>query len=101
MECPNCQSAIEETQKFCRVCGVKLQMMCPGCAGPILPGDRFCAECGLELEINKKPAGKRKKIASERKYITVLFADLSGYTALSERLDPEGGSHAQASSQRT
>ena len=30
-----------------------------------------------------------KKIASERKYITVLFADLSGYTTLSERLDPE------------
>jgi len=89
MNCPNCQSAIEETLKFCRVCGVKLQMSCPGCGRAILQGDRFCGECGLEFEINKRPAGKRKQIASERKYITVLFADLSGYTTLSERLDPE------------
>jgi class 3 adenylate cyclase/tetratricopeptide (TPR) repeat protein len=89
MNCPNCQSAIEETQKFCRVCGVKLQMTCSGCGSTILPGDSFCGECGLEPEISKKAARKRKKIASERKYITVLFADISGYTALSERLDPE------------
>jgi predicted amidophosphoribosyltransferase len=56
MNCPNCQSAIEETQKFCRVCGVKLQMMCSGCGSAILPGDRFCGECGLEPEISKRPA---------------------------------------------
>ena len=36
-----------------------------------------------------RPPAKRAKIASERKYITVLFADISGYTTLSERLDPE------------
>jgi len=33
--------------------------------------------------------GRRAKIDSERKYVTVLFADISGYTTLSERLDPE------------
>jgi class 3 adenylate cyclase/tetratricopeptide (TPR) repeat protein len=89
MNCPNCQSPIEETQKFCRVCGVKLQMTCSGCGSAILPGDSFCGECGLVLDNRKKPASKREKIPSERKYITVLFADISGYTALSERLDPE------------
>lgn len=89
MNCPNCQSAIEETQKFCRICGVKLQMTCSGCGSAILPADRFCGECGLEPEISKGPPGKREKIASERKYITVLFADISGYTTLAERLDPE------------
>ena len=89
MNCPNCQSANEETQKFCRNCGAKLQMNCSGCGSPILPSDRFCGECGLQLETNKNAAQKREKIASERKYITVLFADLSGYTTLSERLDPE------------
>ena len=47
------------------------------------------ANGGLESEISKSPARKRQKIASERKYITVLFADISGYTTLSERLDPE------------
>jgi class 3 adenylate cyclase/tetratricopeptide (TPR) repeat protein len=89
MNCPNCQSPIEETQKFCRVCGVKLYMECPECGSPILPADRFCGECGLEFAINKKQEEEGKKVASERKYITVLFADLSGYTTLSERLDPE------------
>lgn len=62
---------------------------CPGCKSIIAPSDRFCGECGLESEISKSPARKRQKIASERKYITVLFADISGYTTLSERLDPE------------
>lgn len=89
MNCPNCQSANEGTQKFCRNCGAELQMNCSGCGSPILPSDRFCGECGIQLENNKNAAQKREKIASERKYITVLFADLSGYTTLSERLDPE------------
>jgi class 3 adenylate cyclase/tetratricopeptide (TPR) repeat protein len=30
-----------------------------------------------------------KPIESERKHVTALFSDLSGYTAMSERLDPE------------
>jgi class 3 adenylate cyclase/tetratricopeptide (TPR) repeat protein len=89
MNCPNCQNAVEEKQKFCRACGAKLRVACPGCGSAILPGDRFCGECGLEFKINKRPAGKQKKIASERKYITIIFADLSGYTTLTERLDPE------------
>jgi class 3 adenylate cyclase/tetratricopeptide (TPR) repeat protein len=89
MNCPNCHRANEETQKFCRNCGAKLQMDCSGCGTPIIPGDRFCGECGLRLEVIKQPAVKREKIDSERKYITVLFADISGYTTLAERLDPE------------
>jgi class 3 adenylate cyclase/tetratricopeptide (TPR) repeat protein len=36
------------------------------------------------------PQGSRAgDTAGERKLVTILFADLSGYTALSERLDPE------------
>ncbi|MCH7820243.1 MAG: hypothetical protein IIB40_11950 [Candidatus Marinimicrobia bacterium] len=30
-----------------------------------------------------------KKIESERRLVTILFADISGFTALSEKLDPE------------
>jgi hypothetical protein len=89
MKCPSCQSANEETQNFCRTCGARLQTSCPGCGSSILPSDRFCGECGLELEIGKKPAKKRQEIVSERKLITSIFADISGYTALSERLDLE------------
>ncbi len=89
MNCPSCQSINEQTQKFCRACGARLQTSCSGCGSTILPSDRFCGECGLELEIGKKPARKRQEIVSERKLITSLFADISGYTALSERLDLE------------
>jgi class 3 adenylate cyclase/tetratricopeptide (TPR) repeat protein len=89
MNCPSCQSINEESQKFCRTCGARLQTSCSGCGSTILPSDRFCGECGLELEIGKKPAKKRERIVSERKLITSLFADISGYTALSERLDLE------------
>jgi class 3 adenylate cyclase len=89
MNCPDCQSPIEETQKFCRTYGDTLRLNCSGCGSPLLLSDRFCGECGLALETGKKAARKREKIASERKYITVLFADISGYTTLSERLDFE------------
>lgn len=89
MNCPDCQSPVEETQKYCRTCGANLRLNCSGCGSPILPSDSFCGECGLALETVKRSVSKREKIASERKYITVLFADISGYTTLSERLDPE------------
>jgi hypothetical protein len=92
MNCPNCQSPNEKTLKFCRTCGARLQTTCPGCGTAILPSDGFCGEGGLELRINQKPSRKwekRDKIVSERKLITSLFADISGYTTLSERLDPE------------
>jgi len=89
MKCPSCQSANEETQKFCRSCGARLRTNCSGCGIAILPSDRFCGECGLELEIGKKPAKKREDIVSELKLITSMFADISGYTAISERLDLE------------
>jgi class 3 adenylate cyclase/tetratricopeptide (TPR) repeat protein len=89
MKCPNCHVDQEETQKFCRMCGTKLQLTCRGCGASVLPEDRFCGECRLELkekEALKKPG---KRFASGRKHITALFADLSGYTPLTERLDPE------------
>jgi class 3 adenylate cyclase/tetratricopeptide (TPR) repeat protein len=89
MNCPSCHSPNEEGQKYCRTCGARLRTQCPGCGNTILPSDRFCGECGLELEFGNKPAPKQEIILSERKLITSLFVDISGYTSFSERLDPE------------
>jgi class 3 adenylate cyclase/tetratricopeptide (TPR) repeat protein len=89
MNCPNCQGPIEETQKFCRTCGAKLFWKCSGCGKPLLPGDRFCGACGLELGISKKPEKKERKITRERKLITSLCVNISGYATFSERLRPE------------
>ncbi len=89
MKCPSCQSANEESQKYCRTCGARLHTTCPGCGNIILPRDRFCCECGLELGISKKPEKEAGRITSERKLITSLYVDISGYATISERLDPE------------
>jgi class 3 adenylate cyclase len=45
-------------------------------------GAQFCVACGHRLD---RPAATEE----ERKLVTVLFADLTGSTALGERLDPE------------
>jgi len=87
MNCPYCHSENEESKKFCSDCGAKLQMTCPRCSVTILPGDKFCGECGHELA--PSPTAKEKALPSERKHITALFADISGYTTMAERLDPE------------
>jgi predicted amidophosphoribosyltransferase len=89
MQCPECQSDNEASKKFCRNCGAKLQPTCPECGASILPADKFCGECGFELGVKEGLAKRAEKVISERKHITALFADLAGYTALSERLDPE------------
>lgn len=89
MKCPVCHADQEETQKFCRMCGIKLHLTCSGCGAIVLVNDKFCVECGVELKVQESLAPKAGKVVSERRHISALFADVSGYTALAERLDPE------------
>ena len=105
MQCTNCQTENPETNKFCRKCGTKLILVCPQCRSKILPDDRFCGHCGNQLAVTPAPAqllesNKGNEIPSpsfesasfpegERRHATIVFADLSGYTSMNERLDPE------------
>ena len=87
MKCPKCLIDCPEGKKFCRKCGTALPLACSHCGAGILQDDQFCGECGGRLEEN--PQRKLSASEGERKYVAVLFSDLSGYTAMLERLDPE------------
>ncbi|MGA7986837.1 MAG: adenylate/guanylate cyclase domain-containing protein [Candidatus Dormiibacterota bacterium] len=56
---------------------------CPACGHENQAQAKFCSECGAVM--TESAARPRE----ERKVVTVLFADLVGFTSRSERLDPE------------
>src|SRR5215213_1544232 len=58
-------------------------IVCPSCSAENPDNARFCHACGAALEA---PAAS---VREERKVVTVLFADLVGFTARAEQLDPE------------
>ncbi len=49
----------------------------------------FCGECGSPLAEKGEAERAKRATEAERKQVTALFSDLSGYTAMTERLDPE------------
>jgi class 3 adenylate cyclase/tetratricopeptide (TPR) repeat protein len=79
-------------------CGASLTAVCPSCGTENPAGAKFCIECGASLAGGAAaPPEQREQVeapappalAEERRKATVLFADLSGYTAVAERIDPE------------
>jgi class 3 adenylate cyclase len=58
-------------------------MTCPSCGQKNPAGARFCNACGTAL-----PA-RAQGLSEERKVVTILFVDVVGFTARTERLDPE------------
>jgi class 3 adenylate cyclase/tetratricopeptide (TPR) repeat protein len=108
MKCPKCQIDNAETRKFCRKCGAKLSHICPQCGSENLLTDDFCGECGRDLttkaptavdysqprsytpkHLAAKILAARTSMEGERKLVTVLFADVKGFTSISEKLDAE------------
>jgi len=96
MICGACQFDNPTDARFCCGCGRSLETACPACGKENPPGSRFCCGCGEALgqtaypqEPEPRPFVPGPSPAAERKTVTALFSDLSGYTALSEKLDPE------------
>jgi class 3 adenylate cyclase/tetratricopeptide (TPR) repeat protein len=86
MRCQACQSENREGRRFCAGCGAELVVACPACGSANEPGDRFCGACGTALTAAAEPP---RAPATERRIVSVLFADLVGFTALSGPRDPE------------
>ena len=109
MKCPICRTEHPEGAKFCGECGSRLERICPRCHVVNPPQFKFCGECGQVLDkpplvspfdykepqsytpkhLADKILTSRSTLEGERKLVTVMFADVAGFTAISEKLDPE------------
>jgi class 3 adenylate cyclase/tetratricopeptide (TPR) repeat protein len=93
MRCTACGTENPGGARFCMGCGAALERRCPSCGAAAPPEARFCMSCGNSLEAGAAPTPPAPRPTEqppeERRRVTVLFADLSGYTAVAERLDPE------------
>src|SRR5438094_6443661 len=92
--CSNCGAENRAEAKFCGECGAGLAAPCPACSTPNEPGRKFCYECGAPLAGLQgsgaaAPAQLRETPTAERRLVSVLFADLVGFTTLSESRDAE------------
>jgi len=92
--CPSCAATNPERARFCMSCGAELSPQCPSCGAENPVGASFCIECGAALTADgpaavPAPPAPFEAPPEERRQATIVFADLSGYTAAAERMDPE------------
>src|SRR4029450_7550132 len=114
MNCSGCGFEVQSGFAFCPKCGAKQAAACTGCGYLCAPDFAFCPQCGAPVgaapqsrnhhnhkaqirapplappqEPALRPVETRQTTQADRRPVTILFADLSGFTTLSERLDPE------------
>ncbi len=89
--CAKCGADNDAGRKFCLDCGTSLAATCPACGTPNPPTARFCGECGAHLTGAAAPAhpAAHAPAVAERRLVSVLFADLVGFTTLAEHRDAE------------
>jgi len=91
MICYNCGYHLQfEHIKECPLCGMKFPINCHACGSPNPLYATYCFHCGNEIKKDKQSSVQNfDTLAETRKNVAVMFADVSGFTALSEKMDPE------------
>jgi len=99
MVCSNCGTENEAGRKFCKECAARLALACPSCGAANAADAKFCGECATPLGTGAAPSAAvttRPGLASavvaplaERRLVSILFADLVGFTSLAEGRDAE------------
>jgi class 3 adenylate cyclase/tetratricopeptide (TPR) repeat protein len=91
--CSNCGTENRAGRKFCSECAAPLALPCPSCGALNEPGEKFCGECAQPLPAGgpaATPGGRGAPApVSERRLVSILFADLVGFTSLAEGRDAE------------
>jgi class 3 adenylate cyclase len=92
--CSNCGTENLAGARFCMECATPFAATCPNCGATNLPAAKFCSECATPIA-----AGARRAAApvqppppdavAARRLVSVLFADLVGFTAFAEGRDAE------------
>ncbi len=97
MQCPGCRTENPQGRRFCSACGAALPASCPACGFVNEGTARFCGGCGRALTgtaATSQPtaapaAATPAEPPGERRQVTILFADLVGFTRLARGLDAE------------
>jgi class 3 adenylate cyclase/tetratricopeptide (TPR) repeat protein len=94
MNCSNCGAENKPGRKFCVRCATPLAAACPSCGAPYDAGDAFCGECatplvGLAAPVGVPAARADGAALAERRLVSILFADLVGFTPFAEERDAE------------
>ena len=99
MICSNCGTENESGRKFCKECAARLAVVCPSCGAANGADSKFCGECaaplvgGADSTASSSPLPNHRTAdrspVAERRLVSVLFADLVGFTTLAEESDAE------------
>ncbi len=100
MICSSCGSENTAGRKFCKECGSSLANACRSCGAALEADAKFCGECGAPSGAGPAASGGARTTTSpeavttaqpiaERRLVSILFADLVGFTTLAEGKDAE------------
>ena len=102
MNCSNCGTENKAGRKFCARCAAPLAVTCTACGAVNDAGDLFCGECAAPIQaaagspaetrpgsLPAPPAAGISAPVAERRLVSILFADLVGFTTLAEGRDAE------------